>query len=79
MSGVTSRLEPLLRLLTSFESGISFDENIDLGLLNDVKEAVNAIISIALNDVKKRKEVRMCTALLFDENNVSILKSVRRF
>ena len=79
MSVVTSKIEPLLRLLSSWEEGMALGDTLDLGVVNEVKETVNAIISIALNDINKRKHVRMCTALLFDESQVSWGGFLRRY
>ena len=69
MSGV-SRIAALLRSLTSFSEALQFDAKIEVSLFNEFKDDVTNLISIALNDVNRRKEVAMCSGLLFDEKTV---------
>ena len=61
-----SKIEQLLQTLLTFENDLRPDQAIKLHELNAIKEVITSLITIALNDVKKKKEVRMCTAILFD-------------
>ena len=70
MSELT-KLEALLESLLACARRIGVDQQVELSALNEIKEVITAIISIALNDIKKKKHVRMCSALLFDDKKVS--------
>ena len=63
-------MESLLSSLCSLGAGVRFDEKLQFDVLSDFKECVEGIIKTALIDIERKKDVRMCTALIFDDKKV---------